>query len=152
LKRIFHFCSNSKYSSGTKGTWEGKCKFNKANKASIGYAPILGFVKSPTGTEEWLQNAIATKGPIAVAINVVSSFVSYSTGVYFDSDCTKKNKNYVGSHAIVAIGYGTDAALGDYWLMRNSWGDKWGEQGNIRMARNKGNLCDLAKFAIYPRV
>jgi C1A family cysteine protease len=87
-----------------------------------------------------------------VAINVVSSFVSYSTGVYFDSDCTKKNKNYVGSHAIVAIGYGTDAALGDYWLMRNSWGDKWGEQGNIRMARNKGNLCDLAKFAIYPRV
>ena len=102
----FKQSSNSKYSSVTKGTWEGKCKFNKANKASIGYAPILGYVKSPTGSEEWLQNAIVTKGPVAVAINVVSSFVSYSSGVYFDLDCTKKNKNYVGSHSCHWLWYG----------------------------------------------
>ena len=51
---------------------------------------------------------------------------------------------------MVAVGYGTDAKYGDYWLVRNSWGTRWGEQGYIRMARNKGNLCGLALFASYP--
>ena len=32
--------------------------------------------------------------------------------------------------------YGTDAELGDYWLVRNSWGATWGEGGYIRLQRS----------------
>ncbi len=38
-------------------------------------------------------------------------------------------------HAIVLVGYGTDASAGDYWLIRNSWSSGWGEAGYIRLAR-----------------
>ena len=35
------------------------------------------------------------------------------------------------------VGYGTDEKYGDYWLVRNSWGTNWGENGYIRIKREK---------------
>ena len=121
--------------------------------AAVGFAPIRGYVQTPyPGTEDWLQNAVATVGPVTIAINVVKSFFYYSSGVYYDSDCYTTSPNYAGGHAIVAVGYGTDPTQGDYWIVRNSWGHSWGAQGYILMARNTGNLCDLATWATYPLV
>lgn len=37
-------------------------------------------------------------------------------------------------------------------LCDSSWGTAWGEQGFIRIARNKKNLCGVASFAVYPTV
>ncbi len=39
------------------------------------------------------------------------------------------------NHAVQLVGYGTDDDLGDYWLVRNSWADDWGEDGFIRLRR-----------------
>ena len=120
--------------------------------AAIGYTPVVGYVQSPTGTEAWLQTTVTNVGPTTIAIVVVNSFFSYSSGVYYDADCFDTSANFAGYHAIVVVGYGTDATLGDYWIVRNSWGTSWGETGYIRMARNKGNLCGLATYATYPTV
>ena len=114
--------------------------------SAVGFSPVTGYVQTPDGSEAWLQNAVATVGPVTIALNAKDTFGSYSSGVYYDSNCDPKGIN----HAVVAVGYGTDAAYGDYWLVRNSWSTGWGEQGYIRMARNKGNLCGLALFATYP--
>ena len=120
--------------------------------SAVGYSPVKGYVQSPDGSVSWLENAVA-KGPVTVAFIVVKSFYSYKSGVYYDADCTWNSPNYAGGHAVVVVGYGTDPKDGDYWIVRNSWGTGWGNQGYILMARNRGNLCELESWGpTYPVV
>jgi len=41
------------------------------------------------------------------------------------------------NHAVTLVGYGSDEALGDYWIIRNHWNTKWGENGYMRIKREK---------------
>lgn len=52
-----------------------------------------------------------------------------------------KVKNIDINHAVVLMGYGTDIKGGDYWLIRNSWGEKYGEKGYIRVKRESVTTC-----------
>ncbi|KAI4817797.1 hypothetical protein KUCAC02_011174 [Chaenocephalus aceratus] len=70
-------------------------------------------------------------------------FVFYRHGVYRDHSCTH-NVNHV-----LAVGYGTENG-DDYWLVKNSWGVTYGEEGYIKMARNRRNQCGIALYACYP--
>lgn len=97
--------------------------------------------------QEWLlQTAIATIGPVAVSFDASrESFQFYSSGIYYDFECQKFNGNHHG----LAVGYGTDNRLG-YYIVRNTFGREWGEDGYIRMARFRNNNCGIASNAIYP--
>ncbi|KAJ4952040.1 hypothetical protein NE237_028872 [Protea cynaroides] len=95
-------------------------------------------------TESALQFAVATMQPISVAIDATDmSFVHYKSGIYSESKCgTRQN------HAVTVVGYGREGGA-DYWIVKNSWGSKWGENGYIRMHRGVDS-CGIASFAIYP--
>jgi len=125
---------------------EGKCHYKRA---SIG-ATDSGFVDIPAGSETHLQQALGTVGPVSVAIDAShESFQFYKEGVYDEEECSSEDLD----HGVLAVGYGTDEESGlDYWLVKNSWGPTWGQQGFVKMVRNKKNQCGIASSASYPLV
>lgn len=96
------------------------------------------------------METIANIGPVVVAMDAShSSFQFYKGGVYYEPQC---QPGYV-NHGMVVVGYGRDSRIGaDYWLVKNSWGSRWGENGFMRVARNRGNNCCVSCWAAYPLV
>jgi cathepsin L len=110
-----------------------------------------GSMRLPRGNEALLRVTLALAGPLPVAIDAgARSFHSYKSGVYDDRVCRSASGNL--NHAVLLVGYGTVRNGGDYWILKNSWGRSWGENGYIRMARNKRNLCGVASYAVLPVV
>jgi len=99
-----------------------------------------------------LQIAIATVGPISVAVDAShTSFQFYSSGVYDEPACSTTNID----HSFVLVGYDTfhnGTVKKDYYIAKNSWGDKWGMKGYIWMSRNEKNQCGIANIGSYPTV
>ncbi|XP_063241721.1 cathepsin L-like [Bacillus rossius redtenbacheri] len=124
---------------------DDKCHFNPR---AIG-AEDVGYVDIPTGDEDKLKEAVATVGPISIAIDASrDTFQLYRTGVYYDPECSSEELD----HGVLVVGYGTDEEGQDYWIVKNSWGPTWGDQGYIYMARNRNNSCGVATSASYPLV
>jgi len=121
-----------------------KCRFTKEN---VG-ATDTGFIDIKQGDENDLMKALATVGPVSVAIDASHmSFQLYRSGVYDERKCSSEQLD----HGVLAVGYGTYNGK-DYWLVKNSWGPKWGKEGYIMMSRNKDNQCGIATSASYPLV
>jgi cathepsin L len=124
---------------------DGKCKFSKDN---VG-ATCTGFTDITSGDEDALSTAIATIGPISVAIDASQdSFQFYSSGIYSDENCSSEELD----HGVTAVGYGSQGSGQDFYIVKNSWGTGWGAQGYIMMARNQDNMCGIATMASYPLV
>ena len=78
-----------------------------------------------------LMFALANYGPVAISVDA-SHWHSYNGGIYDGCDF---NKNIDTDHAVVAVGYGSDKD-GNYFIVRNSWGPTYGEEGYIRVKRD----------------
>jgi len=87
-------------------------------------------------------------GPVSIAIEADKPiFQLYNGGVITGTQCGTDL-----DHGVLIVGYGTDAKAGDYWIVKNSWGQSWGiESGYVRLARNQ-NECGLNSAASYPVV
>jgi len=122
------------YWSGVTGM-TGNCKYDLEKRAPV--VSISGYNTLPPNDMEATMAHLATQGPLAVA-GAASSWQLYGSGVF--SGCSY-DRNIAINHAIQMVGYGSDPSLGDYWLVRNSWGKTWGEAGYIRLQREAALTC-----------
>jgi len=127
-----------------------KCLYNSSNSG----ATLQSWVDVKKGDETELQKAVATIGPISVAMDAhLPSFHFYKKGLYHDKNCSSIHLD----HGVLAVGYGAghhgdDGKAKDYWIVKNSWGTSWGMQGYFHLARNMDNQCGVATAASYPVV
>ena len=87
----------------------------------------FGYVGSQSGVPptQDIKNAMVAYGPIAVAVAADNAFSNYRAGTVFKGNSRNVN------HAVILIGWDDDKGA---WLMRNSWGTGWGDQGNMWIA------------------
>ena len=98
--------------------------------------------------EQILKYAVQHQ-PVSVAIQANKrSFQMYKRGIYSDPDCGFKL-----DHGVLIVGYGYDKTYDmDYWIIKNSWSDSWGENGYIRIQRNIDDSRGLCGIAMDPSV
>lgn len=100
---------------------------------------------SVSGEAEIIQE-IYSYGPVACGISATAEFKNYTSGIFAD-----KTGSYKFNHYVSIYGWGQTAAGGKYWLVQNSYGPAWGEEGNFRIVRGENNLgietlCHWASF------
>jgi len=87
-----------------------------------------------------IQAEILKNGPLQAAFMVYKSFLSYKSGIY-----TKHWWQFwdqeLGGHAVKIVGWGTENNK-PYWIVANSWGTSWGEDGYFRISRGS-NTCQF---------
>lgn len=135
---------------------DGRCAFKKN---AIG-AVVASFVEVSPKNEQDLQHALAQKGPISIAIDADHyGFQFYKSGIYFRKECSQDI--YSINHGMLAVGYGElvdangkgiEGHGAKYYIVKNSWGTAWGDEGYVMMARDRENHCGIATKASYPKV
>ena len=104
----------------------------------VGYSGILYG-----GTEEQLQEALYER-PVAVGVDAsLTTFHLYGGKIYDDVGC-----NNTLNHLVLAVGWGEENGV-KYWIIKNSWGTKWGENGYMRLLRGS-KMCGIGERFSYP--
>ncbi|KAL3061564.1 hypothetical protein OYC64_009680 [Pagothenia borchgrevinki] len=126
----------------------------KAIELTCVYKPELAaaFVKDVVNItqydEKGMVDAVATLNPVSFAFEVTSDFMHYSGGVYTSTECHQTPD--MVNHAVLAVGYGQQDGT-PYWIVKNSWGSRWGVDGYFLIEREK-NMCGLAACSSFPVV
>ncbi|KAL3274622.1 hypothetical protein HHI36_016004 [Cryptolaemus montrouzieri] len=122
--------------------FDGRCRFNQTKSV----VAISGYVEI-NQDETDLQAAVASIGPISVAIDATAELQMYSAGILEDDSCSADSLN----HGVLLVGYGSENGE-DYYIIKNSWGVSWGEKGYFRLGRKGSNPCGIKQDASYPLV
>ena len=121
------------------------CKYN--SNLVVPGTRISHFRFVMKGNETDLKVTCALRGPVFVVIAVEQSFEMYTSGIYHGKTCDLDKLN----HSMLVVGYGSEGGE-DYWVVKNNWGVDWGEEGYVRMSRNRNDNCGIADLGIGVRV
>ena len=149
------------------GSMEGAFQWYKSNKTELesdyGYTARNGTCKETSYTGQFNSTGYKTvtansssalmasiqAGPTSVAIEAdKSAFQMYTGGILNSTACGTSL-----DHGVLAVGYGTENGQ-DYYLVKNSWGSSWGDNGYVKIANNGdgAGICGIQMAAVRPTV
>lgn len=116
------------------------------------YSYVGGYMGGCSETA--MMHEIYRNGPVMVAFQAPPDLFYYTGGIYTGPSPKEEKQGVNGvnvwqqtNHAVVAVGWGVDAATGTkYWIVKNTWGLKWGENGYFRIRRGT-NECAIESMA-----
>ena len=111
---------------------------------------LTGFTTVKPNDEIAMKNALYYIGPLSIGVYANTDWQLYEKGVYNPTESQCSSNPADQDHGVAIVGYGTENGL-EYWVIRNSWGKNWGEDGYIRIVRGK-NACGIANSVIFPNV
>lgn len=106
---------------------DGTCKFDSSKVA----LKVDSYIRADRN-EEHIKQMLFENGPLSVSIDA-SSLQFYSGGILGISRCSPRNLN----HGVALVGYGVEDGK-KFWIVKNSWGKNWGENGFFRIVRGQG--------------
>uniref|UniRef100_H0UXK2 Cathepsin H n=1 Tax=Cavia porcellus TaxID=10141 RepID=H0UXK2_CAVPO len=121
---------------------DGHCRFQPQKAIAF----VKDVVNITLNDEEAMVEAVALYNPVSFAFEVTEDFISYQSGIYSSTSCHKTPDKV--NHAVLAVGYGVQNGV-PYWIVKNSWGTAWGQDGYFLIERGK-NMCGLAACASFP--
>jgi len=133
VQRVGGLCTEEDYPYEAR---DGKCRASKCTPQF----KISGWSEVPHDNADALRAAVAKYGPVAIAIEADQMpFQFYSGGVFKGACGTNLD------HGVLVVGYGTENGE-DYFLVKNSWGASWGDNGYIKMTANGGKHGECGMF------
>ncbi|XP_074581065.1 zingipain-2-like [Curcuma longa] len=143
---LHYIVNNGGINSEENYPYTGKNDTCNTTKENAHVVSIDSYQNVPSNDEKSLQKAVANQ-PVSVTVDAGGDDFKYYQSGIFTGSC-----NISTSHAVTIVGYGTENGT-DYWIVKNSWGEDWGESGYIRMERNiadSAGKCGIATHASYP--
>ena len=126
--------------SSASGVVANQCMTEAQLKVLPTGASITRYAKYPIHEEAQMYMALKTHGPLSIAVDA-TSWKSYHSGIL--TSCIEVRVN----HAVLLVGHGYDEQTQqEYWVVKNSWGSNWGENGYIRLQYGV-NMCLIANEA-----
>jgi len=101
-----------------------KCDDGSSMKSYYGVKGSTVQLHNPAS----IQANVYQYGPVEAGFTVYEDFMYYTSGIY-----QHKSGSILGGHAVKIIGWGNESGL-NYWIVANSWGPTWGENGFFRIA------------------
>ncbi|KAF7841020.1 cysteine protease RD19A-like [Senna tora] len=119
------------------GSDRGTCKFDKTKiAASVANFSVVSL------DEDQIAANLVKNGPLAVAINA-AYMQTYVGGVSCPYICARRL-----DHGVLLVGFGSAGYAPirfkekPYWIIKNSWGENWGENGYYKICRGR-NVCGV---------
>jgi cathepsin B len=102
-----------------------------------------------SGTEYNIRKEIYKWGPVSSGMIVYDDFINWEGNGIYEYD---KKSELIGGHAIVIMGWGEQNGK-KYWIVRNSWGEDWGDKGYFKILRGV-NHCEIEEncFVGFPNI
>jgi len=114
------------------------------------YKYVGGFYGATN--EKSMRRDLYDHGPLAVCFQVAEGFGNYRGGVFRQEAALPRQDHYGRvNHAVLVVGFGEEATGQKYWVVKNSWGQDWGDKGYFKIERGTNQLnMEGDAVAAYP--